>query len=121
MRLNLPFIVSVACLMAGPTLAQSFSTKDDDEVFDRFSLTKVLAGKIFEFYDDGQSQYYDDGRYSYTYAGGGGTAYGYWDVTESGAVCVTFLNEATRCDIYVMNGERMILIDENGNRFPVRP
>lgn len=121
MRLNLPFIVSVVCLMAGPTIAQDFKTKDGDEIFDQFALAETLAGKVLVFYDDGKSQYYDDGRYSYTYAGDGGTAYGYWDVSENGAVCITFLNEATRCDLYVMNGKRMIMIDENSNRFPVRP
>lgn len=121
MRLTLIYTVLASFLMAGSATAQNFATKNGDEVFDRFALTNFLAGKVLVFYDDGKSQYYDDGRYSYTYAGDGGTAYGYWDVSENGAVCITFLNEATRCDLYVMNGERMIMIDENSNRFPVRP
>lgn len=121
MHLNLCFIASLACWMAGTAVAQTFTPKDGDEILDGFALTDVLAGQVLVFYDDGQSKYYDDGRYSYTYAGEGGAAYGYWAVDESGAVCIEFLNEATRCDMYVMNGDRMILIDENGNRFPVRP
>lgn len=121
MPLNPHVFVAAACLWAAPAVAQDFATKDGDTPFDRLGLTDALSGQTLAFYDDGQSKYYEDGRYSYTYGNDGGTAYGYWDVGETGAVCVEFLNEATRCDMYVMNGDRMILIDEDGHRFPVRP
>ncbi|MGH1415588.1 MAG: hypothetical protein ACRBB0_19015 [Pelagimonas sp.] len=111
----------LAVLIAGPVWAEEFAIKKGDTPFERDALDTRLRGEVLEFYDDGQAKYYVDGRYSYTYAGSGSAAYGYWDINPEGAICVEFLNETTRCDFYVMNGDRMILITQEGHRFPVRP
>lgn len=116
-------IASVLLLLsfAAPVLAQGFDLRDGDSRFAADSLTERLSGQILVFYDDGASEYYRDGRYTYTYANEGGTAYGYWSVKEDGAVCIEFVNGFSRCDLYVMNGDRMILLSEDGERYPVRP
>ncbi|SMX26541.1 hypothetical protein TRP8649_00623 [Pelagimonas phthalicica] len=117
MRVTLTFLM----LLAAPVWAQSFVLKSGDAAFENAELDQRLRGQVLTFFDDGQSKYYEDGRYSYTYANDGGTAYGYWDINPAGAVCIQFLNEQTRCDMYVKNGDRLILITEEGHRFPVRP
>ncbi len=114
-------ILLVMMVLTGPALADGFAMKQGDAAFDLEGLDGRLRGEVLTFYDDGQSHYYEDGRYSYTYANDGGSAYGYWDITPEGAVCIEFLNESTRCDMYVKNGDRLILITEDGHRFPVRP
>ncbi len=117
--------LSVLLVSALPAMAQDaapeFSLRDGDAAFEAAALTERLSGEILTFYDDGRSEYYTDGRYTYTYADDGGTAYGYWRIADGGAVCIDFVNGFARCDLYVMNGARLILIDADGNRYPVRP
>jgi hypothetical protein len=115
------FVALLAAGIAAPVGADSYALRAGDERLDAQAMRSRLSGHVLTFYDDGQSEYYVDGRYTYTYAGDGGTAYGYWRVTEDGAVCVDFVNGFARCDLYVMNGVRMILLDERGDRYPVRP
>ena len=38
----------------------------------------------------------------------------------SGVVCSAFDNGFSRCDMYVDDGARLVLITEDGTRFPVR-
>ena len=84
---------------------------------------EALAGRTLTFYDDGQSRFSAGGAYSYTYsaANGGGTAFGTYSIAEDGSVCIAYRNGFSRCDLYVRSGERLILIDEKGDRYPVRP
>ncbi|MBV2359746.1 hypothetical protein KUH32_08165 [Thalassococcus sp. CAU 1522] len=98
-----------------------FALRDGDELIGQEALDVRLRGNILTFFDDGQSEYYVDGRYTYTYANDGGTAYGYWRIDDGGAVCIEFVNGFARCDLYVTNGARLFLLDEGGSRFPVRP
>ncbi len=111
----------LALLIAGPAFAQEYAVRAGDETFAAEALERRLSGRSLVFYDDGRSEYYPDGRYTYTYAGDGGTAYGYWRVTEAGEVCVDFVTGFSRCDLYVMNGGRLLLLTDKGARFPVRP
>ena len=108
--------------LASPGFAQElpFAAVDGDEALAENALQQRLSGQTLTFYDDGVSKYYVDGRYSYTYAQDGGTAYGYWSISN-GAVCVEFLNGFSRCDMIVQNGNRLILLDERGDRYPIRP
>lgn len=99
----------------------AYDLRSNDARFSQDAMTERLSGQVVTFYDDGQSEYYVDGRYTYTYGGEGGTAYGYWQVREDGAVCIEFVNGFGRCDLFVMDGARMVLLDERGDRFPVRP
>ncbi|MDJ0822291.1 MAG: hypothetical protein QNJ09_10855 [Paracoccaceae bacterium] len=110
----------VFLVCATGVLAEPFAMRSGDIGFDPDAMRDRLSGQILTFYDDGQSEYYVDGRYTYTYANDGGTAYGYWRVEDTGAVCIDFVNGFSRCDLYVRNGDRLLLIDENGARFPVR-
>ena len=98
-----------------------YAQRDSDTALTVQALQTRLFGQILTFYDDGQSEYYPDGRYTYTYAGNGGTAYGYWRIEADGAVCVDFVNGFARCDRYVMAGAQLVLLDEKGARYPVRP
>lgn len=104
-------------------MAQSpgFALRDTDTEISAPDLRDRLTGQILTFYDDGQSEYYPDGRYTYTYANNGGTAYGYWQVEGDGAVCIAFVNGFARCDRYVLAGTQLVLLDEKGARYPVRP
>ncbi|MGP6087743.1 hypothetical protein [Antarctobacter jejuensis] len=110
-----------ALLIAGPVFAQGYTLREGDQPFGAEALEGRLSGQVLVFFDDGQSEYYPDGRYTYTYAGDGGTAYGYWRVTGAGEVCVDYVNGFSRCDLYVMNGGRLLLLDDKGARYPVRP
>lgn len=112
----------VAMMAAAPLSAAEWRIKPDDVPLTQPEL-EALAGRTLTFYDDGQSRYSTGGAYSYTYsvANGGGTAYGSYHIAEDGSICVAYRNGFSRCDLYVHSGERLILIDEKGNRYPVRP
>ncbi|MEM8538010.1 MAG: hypothetical protein AAGF56_09130, partial [Pseudomonadota bacterium] len=72
-----------------------------------------------EFFDGGVSFFSVTGSYSYTYPDGG-IAYGNYALREGGVVCSTFNHGFSRCDMYVNDGTRLVLITEGGTRFPVR-
>ncbi|WHP68177.1 hypothetical protein [Phaeobacter inhibens] len=93
----------------------------DDQPYDEEALG-ALPGQFFVFYDDGEALFGYDGAYSYTYsaANGGGTAWGNYRVAQDGRVCVTFVNGMSRCDQYVTNRDRTVVITSDGQRFPVR-
>ena len=112
--------VLVAAFLAGPAAAQDWKMRDGDVLFDRDSLQARLSGQTLVFFDDGRSVYEVDGKYNYTY-GGGGIWYGYWKAGDGSVVCVTFLTGVARCDRIVENGGRLVVLTENGERFPVRP
>lgn len=112
----------IALLIASPAAAQEFPLPQGDARFERAALIERLSGQILTFYDNGKSRYYEDGRYSYTYFGDPReSAGGYWTVTDEGVVCVEFITGHARCDLYVQNGARLVLIDAKGDRYPVRP
>ena len=100
--------------------AQEWAMRNGDALFSRAKLQERLAGQTLTFYDDGQSRFGPNGGYSYTY-GVGGTAFGVYEIGEDSTVCIAFDNGASRCDLYVMNTARLIVVTEEGQRFPVRP
>ncbi len=102
--------------------AADWVLRPGDQPFDQVDLAS-LAGQSFTFFDDGRAAYGDQGAYSYTYSAenGGGTAHGSYNIAQDGSVCVVFANGRQRCDLYVRNGVRVILISETGDRYPVRP
>lgn len=111
----------IFCLAAGTAQAADWELRPGDAPFARTEL-EALAGQSFRFYDGGESLFGRDGAYSYTYSleNGGGTAWGSYRIAEDGSICVDFANGFARCDLYVRNGSRVILITEKGERFPVR-
>ena len=113
-------IFLVALIVAGPALAEGWKMRTGDELFDAAGLQAALAGQELVFFDDGRSVYGEDGYYSYTY-GGGGTWEGEWRAEADSVVCVTFVTGMTRCDRIVRNGDRLVVLTEEGERFPVKP
>ncbi|MCM2563083.1 hypothetical protein M8756_13165 [Lutimaribacter sp. EGI FJ00015] len=105
---------------AVPALAQEWPDRAGDRTIPAAQLEARLRGEVLTFHDDGRSRYFDDGRYTYTYADDGGTAYGYWEITNDSIVCVEFVHGAARCDKIVQNDKRLVLLTEAGHRFPVR-
>jgi len=118
MRLAVAFALAV---FAGATgaFAQG-GLRAGDEVFSQAALTQTLTGQAIEFYDGSIARYRADGRYSYVYRDGGRPNLGYYEVTEDSTVCVRFDNGFSRCDTFVRNGARLLLIIAEGERFPIR-
>ncbi|WP_296762681.1 hypothetical protein [Sediminimonas sp.] len=103
-----------------PAMAAGWETRDGDVPLSKAALRDALVGQVLTFCDDGKSRFYDDGRYSYTY-GQGGIAYGHYSLNGDGTACIGFVGGSSRCDLYVRNGDRLVLVTEDGDRFPVRP
>lgn len=117
--MRLALALSVALVL--PAAAPAWETRESDAPLGADALAAALVGRTIEFHDDGRARFYRDGRYSYTYAGGG-TAYGYYELGADGTVCILFVHGPERCDLYVRDrAERLVLITEDGLRFPVRP
>ncbi|WP_170608435.1 hypothetical protein [Ruegeria arenilitoris] len=108
----------VTLLFSCPVWAAEWSTKPGDIPLSTEEL-EALAGRTLTFYDNGKSKFSAGGAYSYTYASGE-SAFGTYSIAEDGSVCVSYRNGFGRCDLYVFSDDRLILIDQMGNRFPVR-
>ena len=117
--MKLIFALLLTC-MPVPLLAAEWALRDSDRVLSREEVETLTAGQTIVFYDDGRSAYSVGGSYSYTYASGE-AAYGSYEIAKDGTVCISYRNGFSRCDRYVENGERIILLTEKGLRFPVRP
>ncbi|QBF29985.1 hypothetical protein [Thalassococcus sp. S3] len=115
------YLVPLFLLTANVALAQDWALRDTDIVLTRGEVEDLTAGQTLVFYDDGQSKFSVGGAYSYTYANGGGTAYGQYDLAEDGTVCIAYRNGFSRCDRYVRSGDRVVMLTEKGERFPIRP
>lgn len=115
-------LISVlALLLCSPAFAEGWAMRDSDASFDIADLDARLRGEILTFHDGGQSEFYNDGRYTFTYANDGGTGYGYFEVMQDSTVCIEFVNGFSRCDAYVRDAQdRLVVITEDGDRFPVR-
>ncbi|MCL6284555.1 hypothetical protein M3P21_13550 [Ruegeria sp. 2012CJ41-6] len=113
-RLVVPLLV-----LGLPVWAADWSLRPGEEPLSKAEL-EAFEGRTLTFYDNGQSRYSAEGAYSYTYAGGG-TAFGTYRIAEDGSICTAFDHGFNRCDLFVHWGGRLILIDEKGERFPVRP
>lgn len=110
----------IVLLAAGPALAQDWALRDGDAALTAAEIEAEIIGRTLVFYDDGQSKFSAGGAYSYTYDGGG-TAFGHFEVGENGVICIDYPNGWSRCDMYVRNGDRLVLLTEKGERFPIRP
>jgi len=101
------------------TAAPAQGLRDGDTVLSPADMVDTLKGHTHEFHDGGRSFFSITESYSYTYPDGG-IAYGRYEIRESGVVCTFFNHGFERCDTYVRNGDRLILINEDGLRFPVK-
>lgn len=91
-----------------------------DTVLSQAEMSDLLSGRLVEFYDGSKSKYGTDGAYAYTYTDDGPAWTGTYTVADDSLVCVDFDNGSRRCDRFVRDGERVVLIIEDGTRFPVR-
>ena len=101
-------------------MAADWALRESDRALTREEVEALTAGHTIVFYDDGQSKYSVGGAYSYTYASGD-TAFGRYDIDPEGIVCIAYRNGFSRCDRYVENAGRFILLTTDGLRFPIRP
>ncbi|MGB3313357.1 MAG: hypothetical protein WBB85_03005 [Albidovulum sp.] len=105
-------------LMTLPAAAQGL--RPSDSQLDATGLSEALTGQVIEFYDGSKSYYYPDGTYIYTYVDGGEEWDGTYELAGAGSVCVRMTVGGSRCDTYVMDGDRLVLVIADGTRFPVR-
>ncbi|MDE4098408.1 MULTISPECIES: hypothetical protein [Rhodobacterales] len=113
--------VATICLGAGPADAEDWNLKPADQPFAPSELA-ALPGQAFVFFDDGEARFGKDGAYSYTNsaANGGATSWGSYRIAQDGSVCIDYVDGFSRCDLYVHSHGRVVLINQAGDRFPVR-
>ena len=100
-------------------LAQE-GVRASDTILNQSEMQDLLTGQIVEFFDGSKSRYDADGRYAYTYTDDGPEWTGSYRLSDDSLVCVDFDNGSARCDRFVKDGTRLVLIIEDGTRFPVR-
>lgn len=120
MKIASLFLLAASFLPVVPAFAQEWKLRPGDEVLDRRAAERMTNGRTLVFYDEGRSKFSPGGAYSYTYANGGGTAFGIFSVMDDGRVCIEFRNGFDRCDLYVRNKSLLVLLTEKGERFPVK-
>lgn len=114
------FLALVMTCIPAALWAADWALRDSDRTLTRDEVETLTVGQTIVFYDDGRSKYSAGGSYSYTYASGD-AAYGQYEITEDGTVCIAYRNGFSRCDRYVQSGQRIVLLTEKGERFPIRP
>mgnify|MGYP003624552439 FL=1 len=115
MRFIMALILLPTCV-----LADGFDLLEGDTALTRDQVIGITEGKILTFYEGGQSRYSVGGAYSYSYQSGA-TEFGHFEVRSEGDVCIMFTNGRARCDRFVRSHGRLVLLTEDGGRFPVRP
>lgn len=94
--------------------------RQNDIILSQSEMGAAFTGTTVEFFDGSKSRYAPDGSYAYTYTDDGPAWTGTYRFDDGSVVCVDFDNGSSRCDRFVRNGERMVLVIEDGTRFPVR-
>ena len=112
------YAFALFALIASPAFADG--VRDSDVQLDRAGMDALLTGKVVTFFDGSKSSYAPDGSYGYTYTDDGPVWRGQYTLGDDSRVCVEFQNGSSRCDMFVMDGERAVLITDDGIRFPVR-
>lgn len=115
-------LVIIFCLFGFAASAQTYNTRTSDIRFDAEGVSSAILGYDLEFFDGGISRYSPGGSYSWTYSAenGGESWFGVHSIGSDGTVCIDFRTLRSRCDMFVQSGERLVLLTEDGQRFPVR-
>ena len=112
------FTIFAFVLAASPAVAQEWNIRPWDGEMSREEVVDWVVGEEILFMDGGVARYGADGRYAYIYEGGRSFE-GAYRIEDDGSICVDFDNGPKRCDLYVLHGERLVMIAETGRRFPV--
>ena len=108
-------------LSASAVIAQSSAgLRSSDTILTASQLAAELSGKVLHFYDGGAATFAADGQYSYQYDGSDEKWTGAYVLNAESEACVEFENGFTRCDLYIKDGDRLILITAEGVRFPIK-
>lgn len=110
-------------VLAAPVAAQDFAVRASDTVPTKVDLSETILDRELEYFDGGISRYAADGTYSWTYTqeNGGATLPGVHDIQQGGVVCVTYDDRGqARCDMFVFSNDRLTLLTEDGQRYPIR-
>ncbi len=110
------FLILSLAVTASGVSAQTL--REGDTVLNDRQMA-ALSGVRHVFFDGGTSFFSETDRYTYTYPDGG-VAHGRYEIRIDGQVCTSFTHGFERCDTYVQSGSRLVLITEDGTRFPVR-
>lgn len=106
--------------LATAAAANAWNLRPWDAEMSRDDVHARIVGATVQFMDGGASVYSEDGSYTYTYEGG--RVYpGTYRIEEDGSICIAFDNGPERCDLYVLHGDRLVMIAETGRRFPTKP
>jgi hypothetical protein len=100
--------------------AENFDVLEGDTKLSRIEVVQLTSKPVVEFYEGGQSRYAVGGAYNYTYKEGA-AAFGRFEITEDGTVCITYRNGRTRCDRFVHSHGRLVMLTQDGQRFAIRP
>lgn len=111
-------IIALAFMVTSPAVADGH--RASDSLLDMAGMDALLKGNVITFYDGSKSTYAPDGSYGYTYTDDGPVWRGEYTLSDESRVCVVFENGESRCDMFVMDGDRAILITRDGTRFPIR-
>lgn len=98
----------------------ALGVRDSDTRLAPAALSTLLSGHIVRFHDGGFATFGADGQYAYAYDTGDQIWRGVYEVQEDSRVCVDFENGFSRCDTYIKDGERLILITDKGDRYPAK-
>lgn len=109
----------IALLLASHANAQQ-GMRAEDRILPAAELADLLSDHAVEFFDGSISRFRGDGAYSYKYSETDRPWLGTWQVTEDSRVCVAFENGSNRCDTFISDGSRMVMIIADGTRFPIR-
>lgn len=112
-------LATIFTLVALPAIAQQ-GIRDSDQILTAAQMSDLLNDQVLEFFDGSKSHFTSDGAYHYTYTDDGPPWTGRFQVDDDSLVCVDFDNGSRHCDRFVRDGERVVLITEDGLRFPVR-
>lgn len=112
-------LLSTLLMLGLPAHAADWALQSGDQVFDVAAMADRLRDREIGFHDGGKSVYGPGAQYAYVYSDGRPVP-GVYRIADDASVCVDFDNGWSRCDLYVTNGGRLILITEDGDRFPVK-
>jgi len=110
-------------LLAAPAVAQEYTVNANDTVPTVAELSDMILDRELEYFDGGISRYAADGTYAWTYTeqNGGATLPGVYDIQNDGTVCITYDERGqARCDMFVISNDRLTLLTEDGQRYPIR-